>query len=324
VVFNEWLIGKRERMSWIAETSYATGGTMTGGEVIGLNCKIDAGDWSKGFQEIISAGADDRLVQGRVEGPQTLPYTMSFTPVNWLWLKYIFADVDADDAGVKTHTFTMRNTILSYKLEWAKRATTSHVLTTIGNFVKTATMSFTKATGEGTEGFITVALGCMGQDVTPGSSVTTLSAGNITKTGFQYRMINWVLNSTEIPEVNNGEITFDAGINDNDSRYCNTTLNNLVGEPIPITFRINGRFNVNIRDSTMFDFWDAAVAVGGTNTLLVDRDGTGDDQLLITFGDFYILGSVASTNLEGVTSVDVVWSADSITSLVARDDIATY
>jgi len=324
VVFNEWLIGKRERMSWIAETSYATGGTMADGEIVGLNCTIEAGDWSKGWQEKLTAGADDRLVQGRVVGPQSLPFNMNFSPVNWLFLKYIFAVANGTDDTVKTHTFTMRNTIQSFNLEWAKRATTSHVLTTIGNFVKNATISFSKASGEGTEGFIGVALGCMAQDVSQGSTVTTITAGNISKEPFQYRMIKWTLGGTEIKEVNNGEISFEAGINDNDSRYCNTTYDDLLGEPIPITFRISGRFNVNISDKTMFDHWNAGTVVSGTNTLLFDRDGTGDDQLLITFGSFYVLGAVSSTNLEGVTNVDVVWSADSITSIVSRDDISAY
>ena len=323
ISFDEFLIGKRERMSWVEETSYGTGGTMTGGEVVGLNCTIEP-DWGRGWQEILSAGADNRLVQGRVTGPKTLPYSMNLVPVNWRWLKYLMAVADADDAGVKTHTFTMRNSILSYNLEWAKRATTSHVLTVIGNVVKSATLSFQKATGDGTEGFLGVALTCVGQDVTAGSSVTTLSAGNIIKDPFQYRMVKWTLEGSEIKEVNNGEITIDNGIDENDSRYCNTSYDDLLGEPIPKVFRITGRFNVNVKDSTYFDDWDAGVALTGVNTLLIDKDGTGDDQALITFGDFYVLGAVASTNLEGVTNTDVIWACDGFTSIVVRDDITNY
>lgn len=321
MVFIEHLFGGRERMSWIVETSWATGGTMSGGEVIGLNCTVEP-DWSRGWQEKLTAGADNRNVQGRVKGPKTLPYTINFVPVNWKWLKYLMAVANGDDAGVKTHTFTMRNTILSYKLEWAKRHTTPHVLTVIGNAVKSATISFSKATGEGTEGWVGVALSCVGQNVTEGSSVTSLS--NITKEGFQYRMAKWTLGGTEIKEVNNGEINIDQGIDENDSRYCNSTYGELLGEPIPKTCRITGRFNVNIKDKTMFDHWDAGTVVAGTNTFLLDRDGTGDDQILFTFGDFYVLGAVASTNLEGATNVDVVWACDAFTSIVARDDDSLY
>ena len=216
----------------------------------------------------------------------------------------------------------MRNTVLSYKLEWAKRATTAHVLTTIGNVIKSATMSFSKATGEGTEGWIHVNASCVGQDVTEGTTVSSVS--NIAKDGFQYRSVKWTIGGTEIKEVNNGEISIDNGIDENDSRYCNTTYDDLLGEPIPKTFRISGRFNVNIKDTTMFDHWDAGTVVAGTNTLLFDKDGTGNDQLLITFGDFYIYGAVASTNLEGVTNVDVIWACDAFTSIVSRDDITSY
>lgn len=317
----EFLIGKRERMSWIAETSYATGGTMTNGEVVGLNCTIEP-DWSRGWQEKLTAGADDRNVQGRATGPKTLPYTMNFVPVNWKFLKYIMTVADADDSGVKTHTFTQRNDVGSYKLEWARRHTTPHVLTVIGNVIKSLSLRFSKATGSGTEGWITCSCSCVGQDVSEGSSVSSVSS--ITKEGFQYRMVKWTLGGTEIKEVNNGEINIDNGIDENDSRYCNTTYDDLLGEPIPKIFRITGRFNVNISDSTMFDYWDAGTVVAGTNTLLFDRDGTGDDQLLITFGSFYVQGAVANTNLEGVTNVDVVWAADSFTSVVARDNIVSY
>jgi len=322
MAFNEFLIGKRERMAWVAETSWATGGTMTGGEIVGLNCTIEP-DWSKGWQEKLAAGADNRNVQGRVVGPQTLPYTMTFVPVNWRWLKYLMKVADTGTTP-KIHTFTMRNTILSYSLEWAKRATTAHVLTVSGNAVKSATVSFQKATGEGTDGFMQVAMSCVGQSVSQGSSVTSISAGNISKEPFQYRMVKWTLGGTEIKEVNNGEITIDNGIDENDSRYCNSTYGALLGEPIPKTFRITGRFNVNISDKTMFDHWDAGTVVSGTNTLLFDKDGTGDDQLLITFGSFYVLGAVAPTNMEGVTNVDVVWACDIFTSIVARDNITAY
>jgi len=322
MVFNEFLIGKRERMVWVAETAWATGGTIASGEIVGLNCTVEP-DWSRGWQEKLTAGADDRNVQGRVVGPKQLPYTMNFVPVNWVWLKYLMTVVDSGTTP-KIHTFTQRNAILSYKMEWDKRHTTPHVLTVVGNAVKSATVNFAKASGEGTEGWITVALSCVGQDVTQGSTVTTVSAGNITKDGYQYRSVKWVIGGTEIKEVNNGEINIDNGIDEADSRYCNTTYDELLGEPIPKTFRITGRFNVNIKDKTFFDYWDAGTVVAGTNTLLFDKDGTGDDQLLITFGAFYVLGAVASTNLEGVTNVDVVWACDAFTSVVARDDIATY
>lgn len=321
MVFNEYLIGKRERATWIAETGYGTGGTMTNGEVVGLNVTIEP-DWSRGWQEKLSAGADDRFIQGRVPGPKALPYTMNFVPVNWRWLKYIFACANGTDGDTKTHTLTMRNNILSYKMEWARRHTTPHVLTVIGNAIKSATISFSKASGEGTDGWLSVSASCVGQDVTEGNTVS--SVANLTKDGFQYRSVKWVISGTEIKEVNNGELNIDNGIEENDSRYCNATYDDLLGEPIPKTFRLTGRFNVNLKDKTMFDYWDAGTPVGGVNTLLFDRDGTGNDQLLITFADFYVLGAIPGTNLEGVTNADVVWAADGFTSIVARDDIATY
>ena len=316
----EYLLGKRERMSWVIESSYGSGGTMSGGEIVGLDCSIEP-DFSQGWQEVLTAGADNRSIQGRVKGPKHLPYNMTFIPVNWRWLKYLYSVSNGDDGGVKTHTFTLANAINTYKLEWAKRHTTNHVITLAGNFVKSATLRFTKATGEGSQGFMRVNMSCVAQDNSQGSSVTSLS--NLTDDGFQFLHTKLTLNSTEIPELNNGEITFESGIDENDSRYCNTTFDNKVGDPIPKTSRISGRFNVNIKDKTEYDFWENGVVVPGTNTLLIDRDGSGDDQLVVTFTNLVIHKGVAPTSLEGVTNVDLIWTADSI-SAVARDLISTY
>lgn len=393
----EFLTGKRERMSWVAETSFATGGTMTDGEVVGTDVIITP-DFSKGWQEVLSSGDDSLEVADQVVNLLKLPYGMAFSPVNWLWLKYLMAVTDSTDGAVKTHSFAVRNTVESYKLEWAKRHTTSHVITTVGNFVKTATMSFSKATAEGSEGFLNVALACVGQNNSQDSSVTTITAGNITDTPFQYHMAKVTIDDVETVEVNNGEMTIDLGINEDDSRYCNSTLDVKIGEPIPGTFRVNGRFNINIQDKTQYDQWNSGADIGTTITsgtasaggattltdsgegwtidayagknveitagtgkgqirnvisntaeiltvntawttnpdatsvykvvkvctLLFDRDGTGNDQILFTYSKFRVRGGVPPTRLEGVTNVDFVWSAKGFAQLVSRDSIAAY
>jgi len=318
---NEFLIGKRERMAWIAETSYASGGTMSSGEVVGLNVDIQA-DWGRAFQETLSSGADSRTIEGQIVGGKYYPYTMNFVPVNWRWLKYLMSVVDADDSGTKTHTFTIANTINTYKLEWAKRHTTNHVLTCTGNFVKRGVMSFRKATSAGNEGFIKVALDCVCQDNAQGTSVTSLS--NLSDDPFQYRAIKLTIDGNEITEVNSGELVVDGGINENDSRYCNTTLDELQGEPIPGTFKIRLRANVNISDKTYHTLFAAGTAISGTVSLLVDRDATGNDQMLFTFSNVYVHKGIANTNMAGVTNVDLILVANTFTSVVARDAVTTY
>jgi hypothetical protein len=320
MVFKEFIIGKRERMTWIVETGYGAGGAMSSGEVVGVNCMITPG-WSRRYQEKLTAGADNLQVQGRSKSGKFLPYTVDFDPVNWRFLKYIMAVSDGTDGAVKTHTFSIRNTILSWKKEWAKRHSTNHVYTMTGNFMKRLTLSFSKPTGEGREGFIHVNAECVAKNESQGSSVTSIS--NLSKDAFHFRHINWVLNSTEIVEVNGGSMILDLGINEDQFRYANDTLDELQGEPVPGVFRIRGRCNVNIKDKSFYDLWEAGVVVGGTNTLRIRRDADEDDQMLFTFTDFIIHNAIASTNMEGVDNVDIVWTADGI-SAVARDDIATY
>ena len=394
IVFSEFLIGKRERMSWIVETSFGSGGTMTSGEVVGDNCVLEP-DWNQGFQDILSAGADSMQTEDKVPGPKVLPYTLNFAPVNWRWMKYLMSCANGADGATKTHTFTLNNSITSFKLEWAKRHTTSHVLTLFGNVVKSATLSFTKSTGEGSEGLLNVSMACVAQDYSQGSSVSALAS--LTKKPFQYRHIKFTIEDTEITEVNNGEITIERGIDENDSRYCNSTLDETIGEPIPKTFRVTGRVNVNLKDKTYYTLWNARAEVGTTletatatsgststvtdtgigwdtdehsgknveitsgtgagqirriesnttdtltvsdlfttapdntsvykivkvNKLLIDRDGTGNDQLEFTFTRFFLIGAIAPTNLDGITNVDLVFTAN-ISHAESRDDITTY
>lgn len=321
----EFLNSKRERGAWVAETSFATGGTMTGGEVIGYNWECTP-NFSQGYQEILTTGADNLNVQNRIKGPKMLPYTMTFAPANWRWMKYLMTVADGADGATKTHTFTQNVTVDTWKFEWAKRHTTDHVLTIIGNFCKSATIRFAKATGEGTEGLLKVAMECTGQTDSEGSSVTTLTGGNLSTAPFQYKMTKWTCNSTEIKELNNGEITMSLGINEADARHCNSTYSNLIGEPAPGVFRISGRFNINIKDKSFYDLWATGVAITGTNTFLIDRDATGNDQLLMTFTRFFIHKAVAGTRpgLDGTTNVDVIWTADAFASVVVRDAVTTY
>ncbi len=394
MAFSEFLLGKRERMIWVVETSYGSGGALTSGEVVGDNCIIEP-DFKQGFQDILSAGADSMEVENRVPGPKMLPYTMLFAPVNWRWMKYLMTCVNGADGATKTHTFTLNNSITSYKLEWAKRHTTSHVLVLTGNTVKSATLSFTKATGEGTEGFLKVSLGCVAKDHSQSPTPTIL--GSLTLKPFQYRHIKFTIEDTEVVEVNNGEITIERGIDENDSRYCNSTLAEKLGEPIPKIFRVKGRINVNLKDKTFYDLWNARAEVGTTietatasggststlidtgigwdtdehlgknveitsgtgagqirriesnttdtltvsdlfttapdatsvykivkvNKLLIDRDGTGNDQMEFTFTRFFLVGAIAPTSLEGITNVDLFFTAN-ISHAESRDLITTY
>jgi len=316
---SEMLIGKRERMSWIEETSWGSGGTMSNGEVVGYDVTITP-DFSKGYLDTLSAGADNRWVGRQDKSIEVLNYSMQFVPYNWRWLKYLF-DVSDTGSDPYTHTFSLADTLNSFKLEWAKRHTTNHVLTLTGNVVKSATLKFARA-GEGnTESNIWVTLECIAKTLSQGSSVTTLSGGNPSKVPFQSRNVKLTLEGNEITEVNSGEMTITTGVREEDSMYCNSTLDMAIGEPIPLVQKITGRFNINIKDKTFFDMWDSEDALTGTNKLEIIRGA--DDDIVFTFTDFYVHRGVAPTTIDGVTNVTLVWQANSVAP-VATDDIATY
>ena len=320
--FTKFLLGKRHRLSWIAETSYGSGGTMANGEIVGIDARLEP-DFNPNWQEVLQAGADDRFIQDEVVGPLDLPFTLTFTPVNSLYLKYCGYSISEGGGGGPsyTHTFAIANVIQSFKLEWALRASTNVVFSLTGCTVLGATITFQKSTGEGGEGFVTVALRCVAKAYSIGSSVTTISAGNITRSPLQWRHVALTFNDNEIAEINNGEITIDQGIDPNDSRYCNATLDRALGEPIPKTHRISGSFNANMKDSTFPDGWATAAVI--TNCK-INFTQAADNKLEVTFASFRMVKGIPATVLDGVTNVDVPFKAQSFTLLRATDTIAAY
>ena len=317
ISFTEFLVGKREQISWGSETTYGTGVTPT--EVIGLNARVDP-DFNQNWQNILTAGADARTIASKVAGSLSLPFTLTFCPTNWKFLQYCgYSVANGGSVGEYTHTFTIANTIESFTLEWARQATTDRVITLDGCVVKKASISYKKSSGEGTDALMAVSLDCVAQGYSIGTSVTSLSA--ITATPYQFRMVKWTVNSTETVEVNSGGINIDNGINEDDSRYCNSTLNREIGEPIPKVHKIFGTMSINKKDDTQLDHWDSAVAVTGTNTLLFYRGS--NDQLLITFTGLRYAQCNEPTQLEGVTYSDIVWSSLSV-AMVATDATETY
>jgi hypothetical protein len=317
VSFTEFLVGKREQISWGAESTYGSGVTPT--EVVGINARIEP-SFNQNWQKVLSAGTDARTVENEVLGPLSLPFTLTFANVNWKFLKYCgYGVTNAGSPGAYTHTFAIANTVASFTLEWARRATTSRVTTLTGCVVKKMKIAFKKSSGEGTGSLIAVTLECVAQNYSTGTAVTSLSA--ITDSPYQFRMSKLTLVSNEIVEVNSGEYNIDNGINEDNHRYCNSTLDRKIGEPVPLVHIINGNFNINIKDATLFGYWAAGVALTGTNTLLFYRGS--NDQLLITFTGIRMAQCNEPTQLEGVTNSDVVWMALS-NAIVATDATQTY
>lgn len=319
MAFTEFLINKRGRLSWVDETAFATGGTMTSGEVCGLNATIEP-DFTPNWIEILTAGTDTRSVEDRVVGPLDLPFTLTFTPVNWKFLKYLGYGVADAGGPTYTHTMTLANTIQSFKLEWAFRHSTPLVVTLAGCFCTGGTISFQKATGEGNEGNIQVSLRCYARSYTIGSSVSSLSA--ISRSPFQWRHTRATINSSIITEVNNGEMVIETGIDVNASRYCNDTEDVYISEPILGTQRITGRININLKDNTHLSLFDTMAEISNCSLDFI-RNAT-NNKVEADFSGFRYHKAFPPLGLEGVSAVDIPFSAESFATLIATDTIATY
>ena len=318
MAFEEYFIGKRERLSWVDETSYGSGGDMeSDGEIIGYNATITP-NFNQNWEELLTAGSDSRAVEDHIVTKLDYPFTLTFSPVNWKFLKYLGYSVADAGSGPYTHTFTLRNSVQSFKLEWARRGSTHSVITLIGAVAISGTISFSKPAGAGNS-MIVVSLNCVAKSASEGSSISSLS--NISDSPFQYRHTKLTLNNNEIVELNSGNLTIDQSINPDDSRYCNATLDRTIGEPIPKTQRITGTFNVNIKDNTFWNLWNGASTI---NNCSLDFIQSSSLKLEGAFAGFKLDQPNSPTNLEGVTNANLVFRATGFSSLVATDSNSTY
>lgn len=321
MVFTEYLIGKRHRLSWVSETAFGTGGNMAAdGEVVGLNATIEP-DFNQNWQEILSDGTSGRNLNSHVLGPLDLPFTLTFTNVDWKFLRYCgYSFTNTGGSPPYTHTGTLQNAIRSFKLEWAILHSTPVVVTLDGCTVLSATVNFTKGSGNA-EGMITVSLSCQAKGFTLGSSLSTLASGVVSRSPFHYRNVLITKNDVEVAEVNNGTFTIDQGIDANDSRYCNATLDREVGEFIPKVHRVSGRYNMNLKDNTEFNQWNAGVSIPDCKIEFVKSD---NDDLVLVLDNFKIGQGIPNTVLDGVTNTDIIWACTGFDSIVARDDLDDY
>jgi len=317
MAFTEHIIGKREQISWGTETTFGTAVTPT--EIVGLNVVITP-NFRTGWQEILQSGADSLNIVSMQKGPRSYEFQMEFIPVSWKFLKYVMgSSTDNDEGAYYSHTIALSDTIQTFTLEWAKRSATNHVITLVSVSVKKCKIAWSKPAGEGNEGFIKVILDCVAKTATSGTAITSLSAP--TKVPYQFRMTKLTVGSSEIVRSNSGELNLDRGVDPQDSRYANSTLDVDIGETIPKTFRIGMMSNINITDSTFYNYWAAATVIGSTNTLEFIRGA--NDKITFTFTNAYPIDGTAATNLEGVDNVDFGFTAVSVAP-VANDDITSY
>lgn len=319
----EYLLGKREQIAMCEEDSWAALGAKTmsnDGFIVGKNTTITP-DFSKNWQEVLTAGADSRNIDSMEKGPETYKFTLDFVPTDWKFLRYCtHGTVTNTGTGPTTHTFTATDVVKSFTLEWAKRGSTDHVITLTGCVITNLAINFAKGTGAG-EGFVTVSAECLAKSAVAGTSTTSISANTLD--GFQFRMAKLTYAGSEVVEVNSGELTIDNGIDEEDSRYCNSTLDQAIGEPIPKVRRYTCRFNINQSNDTYYDDWNDQVVVPSTNTLTLTRGSGPADDITFTFTDLYLQSATSPTNLDGVTNVDLVGVIKSV-AIVARDTLTDY
>ena len=313
----ELTLGKREQISMKEETDYGDAVTPTlimGREAIWEPNNLE--NWI----ELRGADSNDVNVDDMEIGMKTVGGTLTFAPQDWIFMKYILCDgssdiADTEPAAYYLHTFTNAVDVGSFTLQRAQQLTAldDHVVTYDGCQVDKCSMSWDSSGGDA---LLKVALTVLAQDLTAGT--TTTSIAGATTSAFQFRNVVLTLNDSEVTEHVGG--TFNIENNLNPARYSNYTLDRTKGESAPTIRRFNGSFRIRVKSDAYFDFWDTDAVIDDCK-LKFER-GT-NDLAEFTFVNFRIENAPDPTNLDGINTVTINWTAEDAT-LTAQDAIGVY
>lgn len=311
----EFHLGKREQISIGPESTYGTAVTPT--FIVGKNSRIEPNE-ANNWQETLGADSSDIHVQDFEAGPKDVPFNLVYTPQEWRMLKFVLGSVADAGGPTYTHTFTNAATVPSFTLERSNRKTSPKSRRYTGCKINRYTLNWARAAGGGIGSYVTATAEVVAQNVDSDSTVTSLTA--LATDGYQFRHVKLTLNSVEQTYLIGGTMFIFNKLND--GRVANSTLDRLISEPNPTVRRFGGTFRIMVSDETLFELFDAGVAVGGTNKLEFIKNAT-NDKLVATLNTLIIEKAPDPSDLEEVNIVELAWSAKTV-DVVATDAVATY
>jgi hypothetical protein len=314
----EFLIGKREIHAYGKEAvGYGTEAASIN-RFVGLNARFTGIKDDADFQEILSAGSANLNVEAFEQGNKIFGGVLQFVPQEWRLLEYIFGSVsNGGSPGAYTHTFVNEVTLPSFTFERAKQHTTDRVHKYLGCKAVSLILDWNSEGGGAGGKFLNASIAFVTQDRTRGTTSSSITPP--TTAGFKARMVKLTLNGNEISEVKSGSVTIANALHD--STYANSTLDTKIGEPTPEMRRVTGRITVLDKDDTFQTLFDTVAEITGTNTLELIRGS--NDKLVLTFTGLVLKSVPSETNLGGINTCDLIFSARSV-SAVCTDAIQTY
>lgn len=314
MVYNEYMIGKTQRLSWVKETSFGAGGNLDNGKVVGYEATISP-NFSQGLSEILNDGAGKRTISKKILGIKSLSFDLSFKIVDFEFLKYCGYEFTNVVAGSYfTHKGTLKNYIQSFLLEWVLKD--DFVLELNGCVVNTANISYSKATS-GSEAFIGVTLSCIAKDITKKSSKNS-NIDVLEKEPYHFRHSIITIGGSEIIEINNGSLEINQNISADDCRYCSAELERTIGEPIPKVHLISGDISINAKDDTYFDMFELGTEIDNCSIRFeYDANNFAEFDL----DGFRVEGALTPITLDGIYTNDVVWSCNEL-GIDTKDNVS--
>lgn len=233
---------------------------------------------------------------------------------DWWLLKFIMGDEsEAEAGGVYTHTYSIVDTLPSLTLQVADQSTTDFVRTYEGCKANLASIEFAKSTGAEDAGLVYMNLDLVAEDHTDNSTTTSLA--NNTNDLFKYTQTDLKINNVSISTLLSGKIDFLN--NFDDGRYARAS--NLIDEPEVQEKKYAYNFDIVVEDNSLWTLYDAGDAI--SNCSLTFTRGTNDD-VVITFTNFYIITPPMPTNIGGRQIITLTGVFDSV-GVVERNAI-TY
>ncbi len=140
----EYTLGKREQIAICEEDTWATLGAKTmaaNGYIPGKNLVLTPA-FTNNWTEILTAGAAARTIDSMQKSALAYKFTLKFVVTDWRFLRYCAHGTVTNTGTAPTvHTFTQTDAVKSFTLEWAKRASTNHVITLTGCIITKVELS---------------------------------------------------------------------------------------------------------------------------------------------------------------------------------------
>lgn len=311
--------GSSEDFIFTTETDYGDGGNFSTSKWrIGQNVRLTNPSFNNAYRYVRGNGMKP---QKRVVGEKENTFDLVFNVDRFEFLKYISNISTETGSDPYTHTLNIPTANFNGSGTFAIQRSFSSTEAYLFKGCKPLSLNLSFQKGSDEAGFLTATLRCACQDIEAIAENDIVTEAESTRNLFHFYTTKLTTASNEFVEINSGSYNLDWNVNLQDSRYCNSTLNALIGEPIFTELTEELQLSVNSVNKDFIEEFLTRAELTGTNTLEFIYDS--NNKVTFTFEHIYNEGNLPPTQYGEVIKTDVLY-VPIISSIVVIDDIQNY